>query len=131
VLYYVRDTLACFSQQPLGFLSGSFKGPLAAWAIVEKEAYSIVESMIRFDYIVGGRHVSLYTDHSNFVYIFDPYRQNPGIARHTASKLIRWAVKLSFFRYTIEAIAGDVNKFADLHDGQSVHVPLSPDWLDL
>jgi hypothetical protein len=100
--------------EPLGFLSGSFKGPLASWAVVEKEAYSIVESMIRFEHIVGGRYVSLYTDHSNLVYIFDPYGQNPGIARHTASKLMRWAVKLSSFRYTIEAIAGDVNKFADL-----------------
>jgi RNase H-like domain found in reverse transcriptase len=100
--------------EPLGFLSGSFKGPLASWAIVEKEAYSIVESMIRFEHIVGGRHVSLYTDHSNLVYIFDPYGQNPGIGRHTASKLMRWAVKLSSFCYTVEAIAGDVNKFADL-----------------
>jgi hypothetical protein len=26
--------------------------------LMEKEAYSIVESMIRFDHIVGGRHVS-------------------------------------------------------------------------
>jgi RNase H-like domain found in reverse transcriptase len=81
---------------------------------VEKEAYSIFESMIRFEHIVGGRRVSLYTDHSNLAYIFDPYGQNPGIARHTASKLMRWAVKLSSFRYSIEAIAGDVNKFADL-----------------
>jgi hypothetical protein len=79
-----------------------------------KGAYSIVKSMIRFEHIVGGRHVSLYTDHSNLVCIFDPYGQNPGIARHTASKLMRWAVKLSSFQYTIEAIAGEVNKFADL-----------------
>jgi RNase H-like domain found in reverse transcriptase len=100
--------------EPLGFLSGPFKDPLASWATVEKEAYSIVESMIRFEHIVGGHHVSLYTDHSHLVYIFDPYGQNPGIARHTASKLMRWAVKLSSFRYTIEEIAGDVNKFADL-----------------
>jgi RNase H-like domain found in reverse transcriptase/Reverse transcriptase (RNA-dependent DNA polymerase) len=119
--------------EPIGFLSGSFRGPLASWAIVEKEAYSIVESMIRFEHVVGGRHVSLYTDHSDLIYIFDPYGQNPGIARHTASKLMRWAVKLSSFRYTIEAIAGDANKFADLLARWAVHPhsSLSPDWLDL
>jgi hypothetical protein len=42
---------------------------------------------------------------------------------------MRWEVKLSSFRYTIEANAGDINKVADLHDGKSV--PLSPEWLDL
>jgi RNase H-like domain found in reverse transcriptase len=100
--------------EPLGFLSGSFKGPLSSWAIVEKEAYSIVEMMIRFEPIVGGRHVSLYTDHSNLVYIFDPYDQNPGIVRHTASKLKCRVLKLSSFRYIIEAIAGGDKKFSDL-----------------
>jgi hypothetical protein len=87
---------------------------------LEKEAYSTVESMIRFDHIVGVRHKSLYTDLSNRVYNFDPYGQNTGITRHTASQLMRYAVK---------TMAGDV--LTDFHDGQSVHVPLSPDWLDL
>lgn len=81
---------------------------------MEKEAFSVVESMIRFEHIVGGREISLYTDHTNLVYIFNPYGQNPEIARHTASMLMRWAVKLSCFRYTIDAIAGEKNKFADL-----------------
>jgi RNase H-like domain found in reverse transcriptase len=107
--------------EPLGFLSGPFQGPLELWAILEKEAYSIVESMMRFEHTVGGRHVSLYTDHSNLVYIFDPYGQNPGTARHTASKLMRWAVKLSSVRYTIDGFAGDDNKFADLLTRWAVH----------
>jgi RNase H-like domain found in reverse transcriptase len=58
-------------------LPGSFKGPLASWAIVEKEAYSIVESMIHSEHIVGARQVSLYTDRSNFVHIFESYGQYP------------------------------------------------------
>jgi RNase H-like domain found in reverse transcriptase len=118
--------------EPLAFLSGSFKGPLVSWAIVEKEAYSIVESMIRFEHIVGGRHVSLDTDHSNLVYIFDPYCQNPGIARHTASKLMRWAVKLSPFAIlSRQSLVTLTSLLTYLHDGQSVHVPLSPDWARL
>jgi RNase H-like domain found in reverse transcriptase len=134
--------------EPLGFLSGSFKCPLASWAIVEKEAYSTVETKIRFDHIVGWRHVSLYTDHSNLVYIFDPYGQNPGIVRHAASKLKWWVLKLSSFCYFIEAIAGDDNKFSDLvtrwavrprsnisRQARLVPAPISPptseyDWPD-
>jgi RNase H-like domain found in reverse transcriptase len=81
--------------EPLGFLSGSFGGPSKSWSIVENEAYAVVAAMIRFERIVFGRQIHIYTDHANLVYIFDPYGQNPGIARHTASKLMRWAVKLS------------------------------------
>jgi hypothetical protein len=63
--------------------------------------------MIRFEHIVFGRLIHLYADHANLVYVIDPYGQNPGIARHTASKLMRWAVK-------IEALEGDRNLFRDL-----------------
>jgi RNase H-like domain found in reverse transcriptase len=100
--------------EPLGFLSESFGGPSKSWPIVEKEAYAVVEAMIRFEHIDFGRLIHLYTDHANLVYIFDPYGQNSGIARHTASKLMRWAVKLSSFRYVIEALEGDRNLFPDL-----------------
>ncbi len=51
---------------------------------------------------------------SNLVYLFDPYGRNPGIARHTASKLMRWAIKLSAFRYVIEHVPGERNVWADM-----------------
>jgi hypothetical protein len=65
--------------EPLGFLSRSFGRPSKSWSIVEKEAYAVVETMIRFEHIVFGRQIHLYTDHANLVYIIDPYGQNPGI----------------------------------------------------
>jgi len=58
--------------------------------------------------------VSLFTDHANLVYIFDPYGQNPSIGRHTANKLMRWALKLSAYRYVIEHLPGDRNVWADI-----------------
>jgi len=58
---------------------------------MEKEVFSIVESMSRIDYLIAGKEESLFTDHANLVYIFDPIGQNPGIARRTANKLMRWA----------------------------------------
>lgn len=56
----------------------------------------------------------MFTDHANLVYIFDPYGRNPGKPRHTASKFMRWALKLSSFRYIIEQVAGDRNVWADM-----------------
>lgn len=70
--------------------------------------------MCRLDYIICGRTVSIFTDHANLVYLFDPYGRNPGIARHTASKLMRWALKLSVFRYVIEHVPGERNVWADM-----------------
>ena len=52
--------------EPLMFLSGSFSGAAVHWAIVEKEAFAIVETCRP-----GG--FFLYTDHRNLQYIFDPH----------------------------------------------------------
>jgi hypothetical protein len=57
---------------------------------------------------------SLFCDHRNLQYIFDPLTSNPGLARHSASKLIRWALMTSVFGYTIEFLPGDSNAWADL-----------------
>jgi len=118
-----RDTLVLgphsssrFSQshEPLSFLSGAFTGASSNWSIVEKEAYAIVESLSRLEYLIAGKEVSLFTDHANLIYIFDPVGQNPGIARHTANKLMRWALKLSGYRYVIEHLSGERNVWADI-----------------
>ena len=100
--------------EPLLFLSGSFTGSARSWSVPENESFPIVEAMCRLDYIITGITVAIFTDHASLVYLFDPYGQNPGIARHTACKLMRWAVKLSTFRYVIEHLAGDRNVWADM-----------------
>lgn len=100
--------------QPLAFLSGSFTGPASNWSIIEKEAFSVVESMKRLDYFTAAGEVSLFTDHANLFYIFDPYGRNPGISRHTANNLMRWALKLSAYRYVIQHLPGERNFWADI-----------------
>jgi RNase H-like domain found in reverse transcriptase len=57
------------TNEPLGFLSGSFGGPSKSWSIVVNEAYAVVEAMIRFEHIVFGRLIHLYTDPANLAYI--------------------------------------------------------------
>ncbi|KAH9135325.1 hypothetical protein AeRB84_019220, partial [Aphanomyces euteiches] len=101
--------------EPLAFLSGTFTGASQRWPIVEKEAYAVVESCKRLDYIVvrpGG--FRLFTDHRNLVYMFNPRRSNSGMAKYQADKLQRWALVMSTFPYTIECLPGDTNAWGDL-----------------
>jgi len=101
--------------QPLAFISGSFTGASLRWPIVEKEAYAVVESCKRLDYLVvrpGG--FRLFTDHRNLVYIFNPSGSNSNMAKYQADKLQRWSLVMSTFPYTIECVSGDVNVWGDL-----------------
>jgi len=67
--------------EPLAFLSGSFKGASSRWPIVEKEAFAIVETCKRMEYLLlRERGFHLYTDHRNLQYIFDPKSINSNIA---------------------------------------------------
>ena len=100
--------------KPLCFLSGVFSGSSSNWSVPEKEGFAIVEAMCRLDYLVLGREVNIFTDHANLVYLYDPHGQNPGMARHTASKLMHWAIKLSAFCYVVEHLPGEQNVWADL-----------------
>ena len=100
--------------EPLCFLSGAFSGSSFNWSMPEKEGFSIVEAMTRLDYMTIGRTVSIFTDHANLVFIYNPYGSRPSIARHIASKLLRWAIKLSAFKYVVEHIPGELNVWADM-----------------
>ncbi|KAF0704619.1 hypothetical protein AaE_014847, partial [Aphanomyces astaci] len=101
--------------QPLAFISGSFSGASARWPIVEKEAYGVVESCKRLDYLVVRRGgYRLFTDHRNLVYIFNPSGSNANMAKYQDDKLQRWSLGMSTFPYTIECVSGDANVWGDL-----------------
>jgi hypothetical protein len=100
--------------QPLAFLSGAFKGASLRWSTTEKEAYAIVASCKRLDYLLqrpGG--FTICTDHRNLRYIFgqEPELKQP---RYLADKLARWAMILDTFTYDIHHIPGEANVWGDL-----------------
>jgi RNase H-like domain found in reverse transcriptase/Reverse transcriptase (RNA-dependent DNA polymerase)/Integrase zinc binding domain/Integrase core domain/Aspartyl protease len=100
--------------EPLAFLSGEYKDASFNWSTAEKEAFPIVQTFERLDYILAGKMTELHTDHRNLIYIFDPLGSNPSVSRHVASKLMRWAYKMCAFRYVINHVPGDQNLWADL-----------------
>ncbi|GMF60896.1 unnamed protein product [Phytophthora fragariaefolia] len=101
--------------EPLMMLSGMFSGGAKRWAIVEKEAYAIVETCKRADYLVRRPDgFSLFTDHRNLRYIFAPTTVSSAVPKYTADKLHRWSLLLMSLEYEIHDIAGDANVWADL-----------------
>ena len=101
--------------EPLGFLSGAFKGASLNWAIPDKEGYAIKESCARFTHFLireGGFRV--FTDHRNLRYIFNPRGVVSQVSKPTADRLERWAVFLRAFTYEIEHIPGETNIWADM-----------------
>jgi RNase H-like domain found in reverse transcriptase len=100
---------------PLAFLSGRFSGASKRWPIIEKEVFAIITSCDRLDWLLHcPAGFSLFTDHNNLTYVVNPHRLTPGISSHTASKLTRWALKISAFKYTIEHVPGPEKLWSDL-----------------
>ncbi|ETV71525.1 hypothetical protein H257_13188 [Aphanomyces astaci] len=95
------------SNEPLMFLSGTFMGAAGRWAIVEKEAYAIVETLVRADYLLHpAAGFNLYSDHRNLKFIFNPTAAVASVPKYTAQKLESWALQLMGYRYEIHDIPG-------------------------
>jgi RNase H-like domain found in reverse transcriptase len=111
------------SHAPLAFLSGSFVGAPFRWSIADKEGFAIMHTCQRLDYLLRcPAGFSLFSDHRNLIYIFDPRGHNPGLAQHSEARLLRWALKLSSYHYVIEYIAGSDNVGpTSYHDGQRLN----------
>ncbi|KAH9142236.1 hypothetical protein AeRB84_013675, partial [Aphanomyces euteiches] len=100
--------------EPLAFLSGSFKGASERWPIVKKEAFAVVESCKRLEYLLVRDGFRLFTDHRNLEYMFNPFGTSAAMAKYQAHKLQRLALTMSTFPYLVECVVGEENVWADL-----------------
>ncbi|KAG6622734.1 Retrotransposon protein, Ty3-gypsy subclass [Phytophthora cinnamomi] len=102
------------NHSPLAFLSGKFTPAQSRWPTIEKEAFAIVESAKRLEYLLlrpGGFHH--FTDHRNLVNMFDPFATDTAMPRYRADKLQRWAMTMtSYNRRSHFAVAKDATKDA-------------------
>ena len=48
------------SHEPLGFLSGTFRGSQQRWVIVDKKGFTIVSTSRRLEYFFVGRSAHLH-----------------------------------------------------------------------
>lgn len=107
---------------PICFLSGEFTGPARRWGILDKEAYPIVRTFQRHNWMLADTNPDILTDNKNLNYIFNPesYLKDNSA---TIGRVSRWAQYLSRYRFNIRHISGERNVWADMltrHTGTAV-----------
>jgi RNase H-like domain found in reverse transcriptase len=101
--------------QPLAFLLGEFKGAQLRWTVPEKGSFAIVNTVTKVNYLLlSHEESSIFSDHLNLTYIYNPFSADPTLARHVVHKLQRWALKMSVFSYRMEYVIGKLNYWTDL-----------------
>lgn len=110
-----RKSVRNHMREPLVFLSRRFFATQIHWKIYENEAFAVVQSFRRLNYILSCSDLArIFIDHRNICFTFHPTAVKPNLGRHTVLKVIRWSLYLSAFLYTIEHIPGELNTFADI-----------------
>ena len=97
-----------WTHEPLGFLSGQFKGAQLRWGIPDKEGYAVRISCGKFAHLlIRERGFVIFTDHRNLTYIFNPAGAVSTMAKPQADRLERWAMFLRCFTYGVFHINGE------------------------
>ena len=91
--------------QPIAYASKKLNGAEKNYATVEKECFATVWGIQRFERYLYGRHFVLETDHQPLQYL---QRMKP-----TNARLMRWALQLQPYSFTVKVIPGKDNIGAD------------------
>ncbi|KAI0984740.1 hypothetical protein GJ496_009379 [Pomphorhynchus laevis] len=81
------------------------------YSVIGCEALAIFFAVRRFHYYVYGRRFEIWTDHKPLVGILGDSRD---LRTMTNTRMIRWALHLSGYNYTIKYIEGKDNVYADI-----------------
>ena len=101
------------SHEPIGILSGTFRGSQQRWTTVDKEGFTIVSTFRRLEYLLWGG-VRIYTDHRSLAYIFELEARVSSVPKTGAQRLENWKMMLAQYHYTIMHIYGESKCWRDL-----------------
>ena len=90
------------AHEPLGFVSGGFKGSQLNWYVVGKEACAILSVCRRLSYLLWDGSDS-FGNHRNLAYIFSPVACAATLSKSTSRRLLNWRTFMSEFSYVILA----------------------------
>jgi hypothetical protein len=94
------------TERPIAYASRVLNAAEANYSQIQREALAIIFAVKKFHQYLYGRRFLLRTDHKPLVSIFG---EKGGIPSMAASRLQRWAVILSGYRYDIEYVPTDKN----------------------
>jgi hypothetical protein len=75
------------------------------YSVIEREALAIVWAISKFDFYLFGRRFVIQMDHKPMVYV--------NKAKCLNKRIMRWAIFLQEYQFTIEAVPGKANHGAD------------------
>jgi len=93
------------SENFIQFVSCKLTDTQVRWSTIEKEAFAIIYALKKFDILVYGRKIYLFSDHNPLSYL----KHNIS----TSAKLTRWALSLSRYNICLNHIKGPQNVVAD------------------
>ncbi|KAL5260064.1 hypothetical protein ACHWQZ_G010249 [Mnemiopsis leidyi] len=85
--------------RPIEFISRTLSPTERRYSQIDREALSIVWSVKRFHRYVYARPFKLLTDHEPLQHIYNP---DKGIPEMGSSRVLRWAVILSAYQFTVK-----------------------------
>ena len=86
-------------ERPIAYESRTLSSSEQNYAMIEKEALTMVFGIKTFHQYLFGRRFTLFTDHRPLTVLLGPKRGIPVLA---ASRLQRWSIQLSAYQYDIE-----------------------------
>ena len=95
--------------KPVAFYSRTLHGSELHHSSVEKEAYSIVEALRRWYYLLVGNEFTLITDQRSVAFMFDSNHKS----KIKNEKILRWRIELSALSYKVIYRPGTENAAAD------------------
>lgn len=102
VLTQPREGAGAGGERPVAYVSRSLNDAERNYSQIDKEALAIIFCLEKLHQFLYGRKFTLRTDHKPLVSIFGPKQ---GIPAMVASRLQRWAIKLSAYTYDIEYVS--------------------------
>ena len=92
-------------ERPIAFASAKLTEVQQRWSAIESEAYAVIFALKKFDVIVFGSPIVLYSDHNPLQYL--------AACLPKSAKLTRWSLSLTRYDITVRHIKGSENVVAD------------------
>ena len=92
-------------ERPIAFASKKLTETEIRWACIEREAFAVIFALQKFDVIIFGSKLILFTDHNPLKFLVN--------GAPKSSKLTRWSLSLQRYDIEVRHIAGENNKVAD------------------
>ena len=90
---------------PISYASKMLSRSQQAYSTIERESLAIIWAVQKYYQYLYGRQFIIQTDHSPLQYL--------NSAKLSNSRLMRWAIKLQPFTYSVQAISGSLNIGSD------------------